>query len=43
MLNIYFLFLFWGRAEAKGDKESQAGSRPSMEPDAGLDLVTVRS
>ena len=30
----------WG---AEGEKESQAGSMPSMEPDAGLDPMTLRS
>ena len=33
----------WGRGVGgEGERESQAGSRPSVEPDAGLDLMTLR-
>ena len=30
-------------AEREGESESQAGSVPSAEPNAGLNLMTVRS
>ena len=29
----------WGGAENEGDKESEAGSRFSTDPDAGLELM----
>ena len=32
-----------GGAEGKGDRESQAGSTPSTEPDTGLNLASLRS
>lgn len=32
----------WGQGQAQG-RESQAGSIPGAEPDAGLDLTTLRS
>lgn len=32
----------WGEgAEAKGERENQAGSMPSTEPDLGLDPITL--
>lgn len=33
----------WVEGGAEGDQESYAGSIPSTQPDAGLDLITVRS
>ena len=32
-----------GWAEGEGERESQAGSSLSLEPDVGLDLTTARS
>ena len=32
----------WGEAEEEGERESLTGSMPSEEPNAGLDLMTLR-
>ena len=32
-----------GAEEGEGERESQAGSTPSAEPNTGLDLTTLRS
>ena len=32
-----------GRGRERRERESQAGSTPSTEPDVGLDLTTMRS
>ena len=51
--HFYFILFFFcerdrdsvsrGGAEGKGEGESQVGPMPSVEPDTGLDLTTVRS
>lgn len=40
-----FTNFFWGMrgAEKEGKRDSQAGSMPKAEPDAGLDLPTLSS
>ena len=37
-----FIYIFWGRG-AERERISQAGSMPSVEPDVGLNLTTLRS
>ena len=42
----YFILFFLereGGVVAEGERESEAGSMPSSEPDTGLDLMTLRS
>ena len=33
----------WGGTEREGERESQADFPPSVEPDVGLDLTTLKS
>ena len=35
--------MVWGRAEGEEERESQADSTPSTQPEAGLDLTALRS
>ena len=37
------MYLSRGGAQGEGERESQADSTSSLEPNVGLDLMTVRS